>query len=166
METAEVVIVGGGIIGCATAYHLARRGCTDVVVLERDTVGSGSTSKAAGGIRTQFSTPIHIRFSQLSMPVWERFEEEFGVDVEYRHWGYLFLAGDEAELDSYGCTVALQQSLGAPVELIGPEEVARIVPALRTDDLVGAAWGPQGGFANPNTPILVVRRSRESRASR
>ena len=151
METADIVIVGGGIIGCATAYQLARRGCTDVVVLERNTVGSGSTSKAAGGIRTQFSTPIHIRFSLLSMPVWERFEEEFGVDVEYRHWGYLFLAGDEAELETYRRTVALQQSLGAPVELIGPEEVGRIVPALRTDDLVGAAWGPQDGFANPNT---------------
>ena len=154
METAEVVIVGGGIIGCATAYHLARRGCTDVVVLERNAVGSGSTSKAAGGIRTQFSTPIHIRFSLLSMPVWERFEEEFGVDVEYRHWGYLFLAGSEAELDTYRRTVALQRSLGSRVELIGPEDVRRIVPALRTDDLVGAAWGPQDGFANPN-PVTM-----------
>ena len=148
---ADVVIIGGGIIGCATAYHLARRGCTNVVVLERNTVGSGSTSKAAGGIRVQFSTPVHIEFSLRSIKVWERFTEEFGVDVDYRRWGYLFLAGDEAELETYRRTVALQRSLGGEVELIGPDEVGRIVPGLRVDDLLGAAWGPRDGFADPNT---------------
>lgn len=149
--SAEVVIIGGGIIGCATAYELARRGCRDVLVLERNTVGSGSTSRAAGGIRVQFSTPVHIQFSLLSMEVWARFEEEFGVDVDYRHWGYLFLAGDEAELETYRRTAALQRSLGGEVEIIGPDEVGRIVPGLRTDDLLGAAWGPRDGFADPNT---------------
>src|SRR5712691_7738191 len=139
-SSAEVVIVGGGIIGCATAYYLARRGCTNVVVLERNSVGSGSTSRAAGGIRSQFSTPIHIQFSLRSMEVWARFEEELGVDVDYRHWGYLFLAGDEAELELYRGTVELQRSLGAKVELISAAQAARIVPGLFVDDLVGAAW--------------------------
>jgi sarcosine oxidase subunit beta len=150
-SSADVVIIGGGIIGCATAYNLARRGCTNVVVVERNTIGSGSTSRAAGGIRVQFSTPIHITFSLRSMEVWARFPEEFGVDVDYRQWGYLFLAGDEAELEVYRQTSALQRSFGGEVEIIGPDEVARIVPGLRTDDLLGAAWGPKDGFADPNS---------------
>lgn len=150
-NSAEIVIIGGGIIGCSTAYQLARRGLRDVLVLERNTVGSGSTSRAAGGIRVQFSTPVHIQFSLLSMQVWERFKEEFGVDVDYRRWGYLFLAGDEAELETYRKTAALQRSFGGEVEIIGPDMVAQIVPGLRTDDLLGAAWGPKDGFADPNT---------------
>ena len=150
-STADIVIIGGGIIGCATAYYLARRGCTNVVILEQNTVGSGSTSRAAGGIRVQFSTPIHIKFTLLSIPTWSSFEEEFGVDVDYRQWGYLLLAGDEAELEMYRRTVALQRSLGGKVEIISPDDAARIVPGLRTDDLVGAAWGPKDGFADPNT---------------
>jgi glycine/D-amino acid oxidase-like deaminating enzyme len=150
-QSADVVIVGGGIIGCATAYYLAQRGCTNVVVLERNTIGSGSTSRAAGGIRVQFSTPIHIQFTLRSVPVWARFKEEFGVDVDYRQWGYLFLAGDEAELETYRQTTALQRSFGGEVELIGPDDVARLVPGLRTDDLLGAAWGPKDGFADPNS---------------
>jgi sarcosine oxidase subunit beta len=85
------------------------------------------------------------------MEVWARFPEEFGVDVDYRQWGYLFLAGDEAELEVYRQTSALQRSFGGDVEIIGPDEVARIVPGLRTDDLLGAAWGPKDGFADPNS---------------
>jgi len=87
-RTASAVIIGGGVVGCSIAYHLARRGLHDVVVLERETVGSGTTSKAAGGIRVQFSSETEIRFSLESIRVFERFQEEFGVDPGYRKIGY------------------------------------------------------------------------------
>jgi glycine/D-amino acid oxidase-like deaminating enzyme len=80
-RTASVVMIGGGVVGCSIAYHLARRGQRDVVVLERETVGSGTTSKAAGGIRAQFPTETEVRFSLEAIGVFERFEEEFGVDI-------------------------------------------------------------------------------------
>ncbi len=93
-KTADVVIIGGGVVGCSIAYHLARRGARDVLVLERDAVGAGTTSKAAGGIRAQFPTETEIRFSLEAIRVFERFEEEFGVDPGYRKIGYLFLISD------------------------------------------------------------------------
>src|SRR5438046_5493942 len=93
-RTASIVIVGGGLFACSIAYHLARRGVRDVLVLERETVGSGTTSKAAGGIRAQFSTETEIRFSLESIRVFESFGEEFGVDPGYRKIGYLFLISD------------------------------------------------------------------------
>src|SRR5262249_48169054 len=90
-KTASVVIIGGGVVGCSIAYHLARRGQRDVVVLERETVGSGTTSKAAGGIRAQFPTETEIRFSLESLKVLQNFTEEFGVDPGFKQIGYLFL---------------------------------------------------------------------------
>ena len=83
-KTASVVIIGGGVVGCSIAYNLARRGQRDVVVLERETVGSGTTSKAAGGIRAQFSTETEIRFSLESLRVLQNFSEEFGVDPGFK----------------------------------------------------------------------------------
>src|SRR5690349_20776601 len=93
--TASAVIVGGGVVGCSIAYHLAKRGVRDVLVLERDAVGAGTTSKAAGGIRAQFPTETEIRFSQESLKVYESFKEEFGVDPDFKRIGYLFLISDE-----------------------------------------------------------------------
>src|SRR5712692_9311382 len=94
-KTASVVIIGGGVVGCSIAYHLARRGVRDVVVLERETVGSGTTSKAAGGIRAQFATETEIRFSLESLRVLASFAEEFGVDPGFKQIGYLFLIADD-----------------------------------------------------------------------
>src|SRR5712692_5378332 len=94
-RTASVVVIGGGVVGCSIAYHLARRGVRDVVVLERETVGSGTTSKAAGGIRAQFPTETEIRFSLESLRVFASFKEEFGVDPGFRRIGYLFLVSDD-----------------------------------------------------------------------
>ncbi|HEU5319942.1 MAG TPA: FAD-binding oxidoreductase, partial [Methylomirabilota bacterium] len=147
--TASVVVIGGGVVGCAIAYHLAQRGLRDVVVLERDAVGAGTTSKAAGGIRAQFSTETEIHFSLESIRVLERFEEEFGVDPGYRKIGYLFLVSDPADLRAFQTRVALQRRLGVDVRVISPAEAQKLVPALRVDDLVAAVWGPDDGLAGP-----------------
>jgi sarcosine oxidase, subunit beta len=161
-RTASAVVIGGGVVGCSIAYHLARRGLRDVVVLERETVGSGTTSKAAGGIRAQFPSEAEIRFSLESIRVFERFEEEFGVDPGYRKIGYLFLISDDADLAGFKLRMALQQSLGVDVRLISPAEAQSLVPALRVDDLIAAVWGPGDGMAGPAEVTQgFARRARE-----
>jgi sarcosine oxidase subunit beta len=161
-RTAGVVVIGGGVVGCSIAYHLARRGLTDVLVVERETVGSGTTSKAAGGIRAQFATETEIRFSQESLAVFRTFTEEFGVDPGFKQIGYLFLVADPADLAGFQARVALQRRLGADVRIITPPEARAIVPALRVDDLVAAVWGPQDGFAGPAEVTQgFARRARE-----
>ena len=92
MATADAVIIGCGIVGASVAYHLRRRGGLKVTVLERDVIGQGSTGRCNGGVRLQFATEINLRLSLLSTPVFERFEEEFGVDPDFRQFGYLLLA--------------------------------------------------------------------------
>ena len=144
-----MVVVGGGVVGCSIAYHLARRGHRDVLVLERETVGSGTTSKAAGGIRVQFPTETEIRFSLDAIRTFLSFEDEFGVDIGYRKIGYLFLITDEADRKGFETRIALQRSLGADVRLITPKDAQAMVPALRVDDLVAAVWGPDDGLAGP-----------------
>jgi len=161
-RTASVVIIGGGVVGCSIAYHLARRGQRDVVVLERETVGSGTTSKAAGGIRAQFPTETEVRFSLEAIGVFERFEEEFGVDIGYRKIGYLFLVSDEEDLRGFRERMALQRRLGVDVREISPAEAKAIVPALRVDDLVAAVWGPSDAMAGPaEVTNGFARRARE-----
>ncbi|HEV8308515.1 MAG TPA: FAD-binding oxidoreductase [Methylomirabilota bacterium] len=161
-STASVVVIGGGVVGCSIAYHLARRGLRDVVVLERETVGSGTTSKAAGGVRAQFPTETEIRFSLESRRVFETFKDEFGVDPSYKQIGYLFLVADEADLAGFRDRIALQRRFGVDVRLITPREAREIVPALYVDDLVAAVWGPEDGFAGPaEVTSGFARRARE-----
>src|SRR5438445_7104015 len=148
-RTANVVVIGGGVVGCSIAYHLALRGLRDVLVLEREAVGSGTTSKAAGGIRAQFPTETEIRFSLEAIAVFERFAEEFGVDPGYRKIGYLFLVADTGALRGFEERMALQRRLGVDVRLISPDDARKLVPALRVDDLIAAVWGPQDGMAGP-----------------
>src|SRR5262249_14869675 len=111
-RTEGAVVVAGGVVGCSTAYTLARRGLADVVVVERETVGSGTTSKAAGGIRVQFPTETEIRFSLEAIRVFERFADEFGVDPGYKKIGYLFLLSDPADVRGFEARIALQRRLG------------------------------------------------------
>ncbi len=161
-RSADVVIIGGGVVGCSLAYHLALRGLRDVLVVERDAVGSGTTSKAAGGIRAQFSTETEIRFSLESIAVFERFVEEFGLDPGYRKIGYLFLISDRDDLAGFQERMALQRRLGVDVRLISPEDARALVPALHVDDLIGAVWGPQDGMAGPaEVTAGYARRARE-----
>src|SRR6266567_3339732 len=160
--TASAVIIGGGVVGCSIAYHLARRGVRDVVVLERETVGSGTTSKAAGGIRVQFSTETEIRFSLESIKVFERFQEEFGVNPGYTTIGYLYLLSEERHLRGFEKRIALQRTLGADVRVITPADAQKLVPALRVDDLIAAVWGPQDAMAGPaEVTNAFARRARD-----
>ena len=148
-ETADVVIVGAGIMGVSTAYHLARRNSGRVVVLERDSVCSGSTALASGGIRHQYANRLGIELTTHSIVTYERFEEEFGVDPNFRQHGYLILVTTEDELAVARRSVALQRSLGVDVELLDAAGVRRLAPYLRSDDLLGGTYSPRDGYADP-----------------
>ncbi|MGH7349828.1 MAG: NAD(P)/FAD-dependent oxidoreductase [Candidatus Rokuibacteriota bacterium] len=152
-RTADVVIIGAGAIGASIAYQLARRGARNVVVIERDTVGAGSTSKAAGGIRVQFATRVEIEFSLRGIAFFKRFEEEMGAPCDFHQEGYLFIVTDEATLARFRANVALQQSLGADVRVIAPDDARALVPALNVDDALAAVWGPMDGYASPNDVV-------------
>ena len=155
-------MIGGGVVGCSIAYNLARRGLADVVVVERETVGSGTTSKAAGGIRVQFPTETEIRFSLEAIRVFERFQDEFGVDPGYKKIGYLFLVSDQKQLAGFEKRIALQRRMGADVRVITPDDARKMVPALRVDDLIAAVWGPGDGLAGPaEVTAGFARRARE-----
>lgn len=146
----QVVIIGAGVVGASVAYHLALRGCRDVLVLEKeDAEISGSTARSAAGVRHQFSSATNIRLSRHSIERLRAFDDEVGGHAELHQVGYLFLVNDEATWEQYRRNVALQRELGVRVELLTPEEAARFVPRLRTDDLVGATFGPDDGYVDP-----------------
>jgi sarcosine oxidase subunit beta len=148
-NTADVAIIGGGIMGASTAYHLAARGCTDIVILEKDLLAQASTGLSAGGIRQQFSHPANIRLSQEAVRVFERFEEEFGVDMEFRQVGYLFLAQSEDVWQEFLDNVAIQRQFDVPVEVLTPDEIKCRWPYLEVDDLQGGTFCPEDGYADP-----------------
>ena len=148
----RVVIVGGGIVGLAAATSLARRG-TDVTVCERRSLGAGSTERSAGGIRAQFSTRVNVELSLASMDVWESFEDEFGVDIAYRRAGYLFCAREQSTADTFRETVAMQQELGVPAELLSPAEAREHCPELHAEEFVAATYSPTDGFADPHLAL-------------
>jgi sarcosine oxidase, subunit beta len=152
--TAEVVIIGAGIMGCSIAWHLAERGMTDVVVVERDAIGRGATADAAGGIRLQFSTETNIRLSQISLDYWESFEERFDAAINFRQQGYLFLLTDESEVDVFKTNLALQQSLGVPARWVTPQEIADLNPAVVINDVIGGTFCPKDGWADTSTSTM------------
>jgi sarcosine oxidase subunit beta len=155
-RTAEVVIVGAGIMGVSTAYHLARRRAGRIVVIERDDVCSGSTALASGGIRHQYANRIGVELTLHSIETYERFEDEFGVDPRFRQHGYLILVTTEAELAQAELNVALQRSLGVDVSLLSPEETRHRFPYLATDDLRGATFSPRDGYADPYLATTAI----------
>jgi sarcosine oxidase subunit beta len=153
-KSAEVAIVGGGIIGASIAYHLVARGVHGVVVFEREEeLGTGSTGKCAGGVRLQFSTAANVEMSRVSIAALQRFEEELGQAVDFKQNGYLFALTTEEHLSTFRKNAERQRGLGVPVEVITPEEARRIVPDLRIDDLVGATFCGEDGIANPHAIV-------------
>jgi sarcosine oxidase subunit beta len=152
-RTADVVIIGAGAIGCRIAYHLGLRGAKNVVVVEQEFVGSGTTSKAAGGIRVQFPTAVEITFSMQSLEFFERFHQEMGVNPHLQQVGYLFLLGSERDVEQYKQQIALQSQYGLDVQLLTPQDAKAIVPQLRVDDLRAAVYSPRDGYADPHTVV-------------
>ncbi len=148
-KSSEVIIVGGGIMGASAAYYLAKRGASDVILLERDLLAQASTGLSVGGIRQQFSHPANIRLSQHSVRVFENFKEEFGVDIYFRKAGYLFLAQKEKTWIDFLSSVETQREMNVPVEVLTPGEIKRRWPYLCVDDLVGGTFGPEDGYADP-----------------
>ncbi len=148
---ANVVVIGGGVMGASVAYHLALRGERDVVLLEMQPFfGQGATGKCAGGIRYQFSTAINVRLSLLSLPMLQRFEEETGQAIDLRWPGYLFLLTTEEDVAKFRHNVAMQHSLGVQTEWLSGDEVRRRVPLLRADDVLAGTYNPNDGLADPN----------------
>jgi sarcosine oxidase subunit beta len=147
----RIVIIGAGCIGAAIAYHLTKRGVRDVIVLDKEPfAGAGSTSAAAGGVRAQFSTPINVQMSQLSVLHYERFADEMGVDPVFFQVGYLFLIGAPDVWASFQEQVAMQRALGVPTRTLSPADAAALVPGLHVDDLLGATFCPKDGLCNPH----------------
>jgi len=149
-KTADIVIIGGGVVGVSIAYHLALRKAGKIILLEKGQLGEGSTSRCVGGIRTQFSTEINIRFSLESLKIFEKFEEEFGVNPEFKRIGYLFLATTETEIRVFKENVKLQKKFGIPVEFLNSDEIERRWPYLRMDDILGGTFCSWDGYAGPS----------------
>jgi sarcosine oxidase, subunit beta len=150
-ETSDVVIIGGGIIGSSVAYHLALAGCASVVVVERGSrQGLGSTGRATGGVRAQFSTHINIQMSLYSIEFLSRFEEATGRDSGYKPYGYLFVATDERQLHYLKETCQRQRAAGLNnVEIVSPTDISYLVPQLRTSDLAGGSFCQADGLVEP-----------------
>lgn len=148
-DSADVVIIGGGIIGVSVAYYLVKKGVRDVLLLERGIMGEGSTAKCVGGIRTQFSTEINLNFSLLSRRVFDSFQAEFGVDPEFHQIGYLFLATDDQHREVFEANAHLMKGLKLQMELLDPGEIERRWPFLKVDDLLGGAYTAHDGYAGP-----------------
>jgi sarcosine oxidase subunit beta len=162
VERADVVIVGGGIVGASIAYHLAARGVRNVIVLERDQIGSGSTTRNAGGVRLQFSTEINVLLSLRSLPRIERFAEEMGVDPHLRQVGYLFLITEERDVAPFEKSLAMWKRLGVPAQRLDAAGVRRVFPELRVDDLRFATFCERDGYCDPTSLLNgYVARARE-----
>jgi sarcosine oxidase subunit beta len=146
---AEVVVVGGGVMGTSIAFHLAEAGVRDVVLLERDALGSGSSAKPLGGVRATFSDPGNVLLGLRSLEAFERFADRFATDIGLRQVGYLFLCRDEHEVASVEASTALQQSLGASGRMITPAQAVELNPLLNLHALVGASFSPRDGYAEP-----------------
>src|SRR5437879_3008293 len=149
MESADVVIAGGGIMGCALAYQLAKRD-VDVILLERDTLGSQSTGKCAGGVRQQFSMEANVRLQRLSVRLFEDFERETGQPADFRQIGYLFVLTLPQQVEDFRSNMEMWHRAGlTEARWVDPAEAARMVPVLNVDDVLGCTFCPTDGIASP-----------------
>lgn len=153
-RTADVVIIGGGVMGTSTAYHLARKGVKNVVLIEKEPFfGTMSTGQCAGGIRHQFSSEINIRFSIESIRMLERFPEEMDQDIDLRFVGYLFLLTQEEDVAAFRKNVALQHSLGIMTQWLEPEDIARMIPQVNIEGVRAGTFYDRDGLCDPSSVV-------------
>ena len=155
-KTADIVIIGGGIIGISIAYYLGKIGAKNVVLFEQDLIGEGSTGRCAGGIRRQWSTDVNMRFALRAFEIYQNFEEEFGSSPEFRQIGYLFLATSPEELETFRRNIELQNHYGVPSKLLTHGEVRKEWPFLHTEDVAGGAFCATDGYAGPHEVTQAI----------
>jgi len=154
-STFDFVIIGGGVMGASTAYHLAARGYKNILLLEKEEFfGTGATGRCAGGVRYQFDTEINIRLSLESLPMLERFKEEIGQTIDYRKIGYLFLLTNQDEVTIFKRNVALQNHLGAQTVLLSGDEIRKRLPMMCLDDVIAGSFNPRDGLVDPNSVVM------------
>ncbi|GIJ69995.1 FAD-dependent oxidoreductase [Virgisporangium ochraceum] len=153
-ERAGVVVIGGGVVGASVAFHLAEAGVPDVLLLERDALASGSTSKAAGGVRAQFSDEVNIGLGARSLEAFAVFGTRPGQEIDLRRVGYLFLLSREDEVAAFERSVAVQNALGVPSRMISVAEARRLSPLIVPDGLLAAVYSPDDGHCTPESVVL------------
>ena len=162
-KTANVVIIGGGVMGASTAYHLAAAGAGKVILLEKEPYfGQGATGRCAGGVRYQFATEINVQLSIASLAMLDRFEEDTGQNPLYRKCGYLFVLTNEAEVEQFKSNIAMQKLLGVETEWLSADEVRARLPMMRFDDALAGTIHPNDGLADPNSVVMgYIQRARQ-----
>lgn len=149
MDSADVVIAGGGIMGCALAYQLAKRD-VDVLLLERETLGSQSTGKCAGGVRQQFSMEANVRLQRMSVRMFEDFEQETGHPADFRQIGYLFVLTLPQHVEDFRHNMEMWHRVGlSEARWVDAKEASRMVPVLNVEDVLGCTFCPTDGIASP-----------------
>jgi sarcosine oxidase subunit beta len=153
-KTANVVVIGGGVMGSSAAYHLAQRGVKGVILLEREELfGTGATGRCAGGVRYQFSTEINVRLSIESLGMLERFGEEFNQDIQYRKCGYLFVLTKDEHVQAFRHNVEMQRRLGVNTEWLSGDDVRRRLPMMSFSDALAGTFHPDDGLVDPNSVV-------------
>lgn len=153
--TADIVIIGGGVMGASTAYHLAQRGLKNILLLEKENFfGQGATGRCAGGVRYQFSTEINVRLSLESLPMIERFKDEIEQEVSYKQCGYMLVATNEKDASIFKHNVEMQNKLGVPTQLLSGDEVRARVPLMKFDDALAGTFNQKDGTVDPNSVVM------------
>lgn len=154
-KSADIIIVGGGVMGASTAYHLASRGQKNVLLLEKEEFfGLGATGRCAGGVRYQFSTEINVELSKKSLPMLENFKDEIGQEIGYQKCGYLFALTRPEDVEYFRHNVNLQNKLGVETEWLSGEEVRKILPLMRFDDALAGTINRKDGLVDPNSVVM------------
>ncbi|HBG74348.1 MAG TPA: FAD-binding oxidoreductase [Anaerolineae bacterium] len=154
-KTADIIIIGGGVMGASTAYHLAARGQKNILLLEKEEFfGLGATGRCAGGVRYQFSTEINVELSKKSLPMFENFKAEIGQDINYQKCGYIFALTRPQDVDYFRHNIELQQRLGVQTEWLTGDEIRQRLPLMRFEDAIAGTFNSKDGLVDPNSVVM------------